>query len=216
VVGNNVVVSTVGCVCGSEEGTPIVTTYQLACATGGQTCDPRWRWTIERTRFLSGITIHSGIAYVLTESAGGKARTEGLGLQVECDGVCRPVVRLMLGKGGSWGTPVVSGGWLFVPGSPGGFLAFPASCRGTCRPTQGTDISRPVTELVPVQDKLLAVSGSRLLLFGMPPASADWRPLWTWQGKGSIERVVVDGNVAVVGLHQRTRAVRLPLHDNSR
>ena len=135
IVGDTVLVSTQGCVCGGDSQLPIVAAYPLTCSTGGGRCDPNWRWTFQQTRFLSDLSIHDGVVYALTQQAGGKRRTEGLGFDVDCTGSCSPVVHLVLGRGRSWGAPVFSGGMLFVPRAwPGGVLAFDASCRGVCRP----------------------------------------------------------------------------------
>lgn len=212
VVGNNVVVSTEGCVCGSEEGTPIVTAYQLACSMGGGTCDPRWRATLDGTRFHSDLMVNDGVVYVVTDAPGAQVRPQGLGFEADCTGACPPVARLELGRGALWRTPAVSGDLLFLPrASPGGLLVFDASCRGTCAPLRTVSLPKAVDEVIAVQNKLLVVSGSDLLLYAMPSNTGGWRPLWTWRGRGYIERVVVNGNVAVVGLHERTRVVQLPL-----
>jgi hypothetical protein len=209
VIGGTVLVSTQGCVCGAEGPAPVLTAYDMGCSER-VACDPHWRWSFDGTRFLSGVGADADIAYVATQAGGSRRRSQGLGFSIGCVGSCAPVVHLALGKGSSWGEPLVSGGTVFVPRrTPGGVLAFDANCRGVCRPSAIAAVRRPVNDVVTIGRKLLVSSGPDLYLFG--PPTAHWKPRWHWRGSGTFDELTVAGNVALIASHQRVRAVRLPI-----
>jgi hypothetical protein len=208
VVGDSVIVSTDGCVGGTESGPPIVAAYPLACSF---TCEPLWRTRLHRTRFQSGVAQHDGLVYVATEGPGG-ARPVAFGMQLSCNGACEPAVSLDLPRGDVWQTPLPYRGGVFLGSrTPGSLVAFDGACRGSCAPERTLELPKSVGEVVALGRSLLVASGSDLFLVPLAPGAGRWRPSWRWRGGAVvIDRVIVDDRVALVSYPQRTIAVPLP------
>jgi hypothetical protein len=212
VAGGLAVVSTNGCVCGADSNIPRVEAFPLSCATDGATCRPAWSTAFPGTRFNSGLVVHGGVAYLVTEGTAARTGTAAaVGYPVECTGTCEPSVRLALGRVEGGTAPVFADGSSFVlTRSPNRLLAFRDPCTGSCRPVAAAPLPHVGPGPFVAGEFVLVAAGRDLIAYPLGPGADGWRRSWTWRAPFRIEGVRVRGRLAIVWAHNRT--IELDLH----
>lgn len=213
VAGGLAVVSTKGCVCGADGDVPRIEAFPLSCGTQGATCQSAWSTTFPGTRFNSGLVVHEGVAYLVTEGIAARTDTAAaVGYSVECTGTCKPSVKLALGRVEGGTAPVFADGSSFVlTRSPNRLLAFRDPCPGSCIPVAAAPLPHAGPGPFVARGSVLVAAGRDLIAYPLEPRAHGWRRSLTWRAPFRIEGVRVRGRLAIVWAHNRTIELDLPV-----